>query len=347
MGSAQRPARPRAGPETIEAGGNLAASLSYGDVTMAGVGTATSVCDGKVVGFGHPMSFLGRTTLTMHPADALYIQADSLGAPFKVANLGAPAGTITEDHLTGITGVFGACRQTTDITSSVSYRDRARTGSSHVSVPRGRGRHHVLRARRQPRPGRRRRSWSAPSLLTWTITGHDEDGTPFSLTVTDRYASDCDITFDVRLGGRRLRVVAERDPGCRHRRRHDGLGRQRRQLDVAGRQGRAASRRRVGQDQPAPQGGRQGRRRPGLRALLTSGTDTRTVPLTVAIPKKAAERRAQVYVLGGGYLLVRGLLAAVGGPGEALRQEPRAQRRGRGLVQLVHASFARRADRHE
>ena len=76
MGAAAAPGDAAAGPETIVAGGNLAASVSYGDITQAGVGTATSVCNGKVVGFGHPMAFLGKTTLTMHPADALYIQED-------------------------------------------------------------------------------------------------------------------------------------------------------------------------------------------------------------------------------------------------------------------------------
>src|SRR3712207_1388515 len=52
--AAGRAAAAAAGPETVVAGGNLAASLSYGDITQAGVGTATSVCDNQVVGFGHP-----------------------------------------------------------------------------------------------------------------------------------------------------------------------------------------------------------------------------------------------------------------------------------------------------
>ncbi|WP_457203190.1 hypothetical protein [Nocardioides sp. HB32] len=60
----------------IVAGGNLAASLAYGDVTMAGVGTATSVCGDRVVGFGHPLDYSGSTTLAMHPADAIYVQED-------------------------------------------------------------------------------------------------------------------------------------------------------------------------------------------------------------------------------------------------------------------------------
>ena len=90
--------------DDVVAGGNLAATYSYGDIVFGGVGTATSVCNNKVVGFGHPMDFLGETSLSLHPASAIYIQPDSLGAPFKVANFAAPVGTINEDHLAGITG---------------------------------------------------------------------------------------------------------------------------------------------------------------------------------------------------------------------------------------------------
>ncbi len=123
------------GPESIVAGGNLAASVAYGDITMAGVGTATSVCDGEVVGFGHPLAFLGGTSESLHPADALFIQPDSLGSPFKLANIGAPVGTIAHDRLTGVTGAFGDLPEAADITSSVSYRGRSRVGTTHVTVP--------------------------------------------------------------------------------------------------------------------------------------------------------------------------------------------------------------------
>ena len=70
----------------------------------------------------------------MHPADALYIQEESLGAPFKVANLGAPVGTITDDHLTGITGVFGAGPDTAAVTSTVKLRRSLPPGQHPVSV---------------------------------------------------------------------------------------------------------------------------------------------------------------------------------------------------------------------
>lgn len=178
----------------VKAGGNLAASFSYGDITMGGVGTATSVCSNKVVGFGHPMSFLGETSMSLHPADALYVQPDSLGAPFKVANFAPPVGIISEDHLTGITGRFGAVPAGTTITSDVSYAGRNRVGSSTVTV---------------------RDAWASVAFYqqlanhdriidairrgsesqSWVIKG-SQGGTPFTFSHSDRFTSSYDISFD-------------------------------------------------------------------------------------------------------------------------------------------------------
>ena len=64
--------------------------ISYGDITAGGVGTVTSVCDDRLVGFGHPMTFGGKTTLGLMPAEAVYVQADPVGPGFKVANMAPP-----------------------------------------------------------------------------------------------------------------------------------------------------------------------------------------------------------------------------------------------------------------
>jgi hypothetical protein len=176
-----------AGPETVIAGGNIAASVAYGDVSMAGVGTATSVCDGRVVGFGHPLASLGSTTEALHPADAVYIQPDSLGAPFKVANLAPPVGTITDDRSTGITGAFGVLPSTIDVTSEVAYRTKTRTGNTKISVPEfaAEATFYQLTANQDrvvDGPG------EGSELLTWEITG-TENGKPYRLTYTDRWTS--------------------------------------------------------------------------------------------------------------------------------------------------------------
>ena len=180
--------------DDVVAGGNLAATYSYGDIVFGGVGTATSVCDDQVVGFGHPMDFLGETSLSLHPASAIYIQPDSLGAPFKVANFAAPVGTIDEDHQAGITGFFGATPDGATVTSDVTYKTRHREGSTTVTVP---------------------DAWASVTFYqqianhdrvvdsikkcsetqTWTIKG-SQNGTPFSFSRSDKYTSGYDISYD-------------------------------------------------------------------------------------------------------------------------------------------------------
>lgn len=184
-----------AAPESVVAGGNIAASISYGDVSYAGVGTVTSVCDGEVVGFGHPFSFLGGTTLGLHPADAVYVQPDSLGAPFKVANIAPPTGMIDNDRLTGISGSFGTLPDAATITSTVSYADRARTGSSDIyytpfSADVTFGQQIVNHDRVVDG------IIAGGEDLAWTIEGTDESGAPFTLSWADRYVSNFDITFE-------------------------------------------------------------------------------------------------------------------------------------------------------
>lgn len=182
-------------PSTVSAGGNIAAAVAYGDVTAAGVGTATSVCDGRVVGFGHPMSFTGSTSLTLHPADALYVQEDRLGVPFKVANIGDPAGTITDDRLTGITGGFGALPHSTTITSTVTAEGRSREGTTHVNLPAAAAEmtfnEHLANHDRVVDG-----IMGGSTHLSYSITGTDERGKPFSIAFDDRFQSGFDITFD-------------------------------------------------------------------------------------------------------------------------------------------------------
>jgi hypothetical protein len=181
------------GPETIVAGGNLAASASYGDITLAGVGTATSVCDGDVVGFGHPLFQLGETTEGLHAADAIYVQPDTLGPPFKVANIGPVVGTITQDRLSGISGTFGPAPSAATVTSTVTYGDASRTGSTEVTVPDALPDvtfYQLLTNSDLVLGG----SIEGTSVQGWTITG-DDDGEPFELAFADRYTGG-DLLFD-------------------------------------------------------------------------------------------------------------------------------------------------------
>lgn len=289
-----------AGAESVVAGGNLAASLSYGDITQGGVGTATSVCGGKVVGFGHPMTFLGETTLSLHPADAIYIQPESLGAPFKVANLGAPVGTITDDHLTGITGSFGALPDTTDITSSVTFGTRSRTGTSHVSVSEANASTTFYQL--ISNNDRVLDSYTKGSgLLSWTINGHQDDGTPFSFSVSDRYASDYDISFESSFDLADFVWSLSNIPGVNiddvsatsELNKDNSVYRVNKiQQKVGGEW--------VTLDRKHPAVGKAGSQL-NLRAVLDSATGNKTVPLSVSVPDSAAGSRGRLEVLGGLY----------------------------------------------
>lgn len=184
-----------AGPETLVAGGNLGAAISYGDITAGGVGTVTSVCDDRLVGFGHPMTFGGSTTLGLMPADAVYVQEDPVGPGFKVANMSVPAGVIDQDRLAGITGSLGVLPPEADVTSTVTYGARTRTGTTASLVPEFNAMVTFIqiltnhdRVIDAIGPG--------SEAATFQVTGTDRDGVPFDIAFGDRYTSQWDIAFE-------------------------------------------------------------------------------------------------------------------------------------------------------
>lgn len=130
--------------EAIVPGGNVGAGLSYGEVSLIAFGTATAVCDGEVVGFGHPFEYAGDTTLSLHGASTVYIQDDAVLGSFKVVNPSAPVGTVSQDRLAGIAGALGEVPESTLVTTTVTEDadgdlvadpgERTRTsGATHVT----------------------------------------------------------------------------------------------------------------------------------------------------------------------------------------------------------------------
>ncbi len=177
------------------AGGNLVATLSTGDITMGGLGTITSVCADRVVGFGHPMNFVGTTTYGLAGADAVYIQGDPLGFSYKVANIGTILGTIDQDRMTGISGPLGPTPASTSITSTVHYDNGTqtgdRTGETDVQLPdaTAEAAYYELVANHEAAidayaPGGEEQSW--------TVTG-EFNGTPFTFTGSNLYADKYSI----------------------------------------------------------------------------------------------------------------------------------------------------------
>jgi hypothetical protein len=183
----------------IVAGGNLVATASTGDIVQGGLGTVTSVCNDRVVGFGHPMNFVGNTTLGLAGADTLYIQPDALGGSYKVANIGSVLGTIDQDRATGISGLLGTTPPEISITSTVNYTPdqgapRTRTGSSEVQAPEASAdtAFYELLANHQTVLD----AYQAGSEnQSWMVTGHTATG-PFTLTGGNLYTDNSDIAFD-------------------------------------------------------------------------------------------------------------------------------------------------------
>lgn len=183
------------GAEAIVAGGNLGASVAHGLINYSGVGTVTSVCDGAVTGFGHPLAYLGQTTAAMHPASAVYVQEDPAGTASKYANLGAPVGTIDNDRLAAISGVFGPAPAGTTISSEASFGSRSFSGETTATVPEYAADvtwYHLATVN-----DRAVDAWTTGSSLTsWSIKGRDAQGAPFTLAATDRYRATWDLASE-------------------------------------------------------------------------------------------------------------------------------------------------------
>ncbi|MEP6526524.1 MAG: hypothetical protein ABJA86_05110 [Nocardioidaceae bacterium] len=180
----------------IVAGGNLVASLSYGDITYAGIGTATAVCDNEVLAFGHPLLWSGASTLSMHGAEALYIQRDTVFGSFKVANPSAPSGQITQDRLAGLRGRLGKFPLSTDVTSHVeSTEGNSRDGETVITVrryiPYLSAIHLLSNADRVLD-----KIGSGSARVRWTVEGTRHNGSDWDFSRVDRFASRYDISFE-------------------------------------------------------------------------------------------------------------------------------------------------------
>jgi hypothetical protein len=181
----------------LRAGDSFAAALSVGDVTVAGVGTTTFVCDGRVVAFGHPMNWTGETTLGARAADTITIVSDPIFGSYKLANIAESVGTVTQDRLAGIAGQIGVGPATSPVTSTVTDLDtgRTRTGSSEAIMPEFLpflAFSHLF----QSVDVTIDRIGPGSAALDYTISGTRAGGATWELTRTTRVASSFDISFD-------------------------------------------------------------------------------------------------------------------------------------------------------
>jgi hypothetical protein len=191
---------PAADPAEIVPGGNFAVALSYGDVTIGGVGTTSYVCDERAVAFGHPAFALGATSAAASVADALTVVHDAVSTPFKLATIGGTVGILDQDRIGGVRTLLGTTPNMTPIESSFASRDTNRSREGHSDavlaevlpdVVFG----HVLGNLDSVQDAIGRGS----GRLGWTITGTDEDGDPWSLQRRDTFASEFDLSFEAAI----------------------------------------------------------------------------------------------------------------------------------------------------
>jgi hypothetical protein len=186
-----------ASASAVVPGGNFAAAASYGDVTLAGMGTTSYVCDGQALAFGHPFAWAGATTMGANVATALGVVKDPILGPFKLANLGGSVGTLDQDRLAGIRAQLGPGPSTVPIATDLTILDTSRSRHGRTDV--------VLRDLLPDLAFMHVLSnidslfdtiGPGSSRMSWTISGRLANGQPWSFEHGNIYASEFDISVD-------------------------------------------------------------------------------------------------------------------------------------------------------
>ncbi len=180
--------------QPLTKGSSFAAAVSYGDVTLAGIGTTTLTCGDEAMAFGHPFFFEGSQHMGMSAADVLAVVPSTFGA-YKVANVGELHGTVDQDRLAGIRGIQGVMPSLVPVTSTVTNPDLGlvRNGESDVVrqdyLPLVSSFHLVSNT-----DVTFNRVGGGSDALTFTIQGTRALGEPFTLTRTNAWYSPDDIS---------------------------------------------------------------------------------------------------------------------------------------------------------
>jgi hypothetical protein len=177
-------------------GDNFAAAFSYGDLTFAGIGTTTYVCDGQALAFGHPFLFGGRIALGASGANAITIVPDPVFTPFKFANIEGIAGIVDQDRLAGIRGVDSEV-ESIPVDSAVTSLDtlNARTGQTSVVLEREFpfiAFAHLFSNIDSVFD----KIGAGSSTVMFRVKGTRGDGSPWTLTRNNLYTSDFDLSIE-------------------------------------------------------------------------------------------------------------------------------------------------------
>lgn len=108
----------------FEPGAPLGVQLVRGDLSVTGIGTLTHRVGNRVVGFGHPMLFGGRTAMAMTGAFIHEVVSSQL-LSFKLGAASQHLGVVVQDRAPGIAGVVGADAEMMPVRISISSASHA------------------------------------------------------------------------------------------------------------------------------------------------------------------------------------------------------------------------------
>ena len=195
-GASAEPA-PEGSAATLEPGSNFAAALSYGDVTFAGIGTTTMVCKGYALAFGHPFFFDGDTHMGASSARAITIVQDPLFGPYKLANVTDLLGTVDQDRWAAIRADLRDLPELIPITSSVTALNTSRSRDGQTDAVTSEPLSYLAYLHLFSNiDSVFDEIGEGSSQVSWTVTGVDSSGDPWSLTRSNAFASNWDISLE-------------------------------------------------------------------------------------------------------------------------------------------------------
>lgn len=179
---------------TLQPGDSFAGSFSYGDITIAEIGTTAIVCSEMAVAFGHsiyPFFPQGETEMGANEAEVLTIVDNP---NFKLATVEELVGTVDQDRLAGVRALLNVIPSTVPIRSMVTVEDLGRTLTGETNVVVEKMLPTIANVHMVDSVDSAFDQVGSGSLdATWTITGTRESGASWSLTRTNQYASEEDI----------------------------------------------------------------------------------------------------------------------------------------------------------
>lgn len=188
-------ARPSSTAYPIVAGGNVATTWSYGDITADSTGSVTAVCGDDVFAFGHPDAWSGSSNQTLHGASAIGISRGS--EAYKLSNTGAPVGTLLQDRLEGIYGKTGPLPITVDLRSTTTFDGRTVPGSSQVSQRQELPYITAMQTASDALSALNSQGAGGESRIGWKISFTRKDGRAQTLTRSQRYSTRSDLVEEL------------------------------------------------------------------------------------------------------------------------------------------------------